>query len=39
MKILIDGVEYNNVSKFKIVAAVTDHELPMTLPVRCFLPF
>jgi hypothetical protein len=39
MKLLIDGVEYGNIDKFKISIAYTSKDLPMTLPVRCFLPF
>ena len=36
---MIDGVQINNVDKFKITAATNAQNLPMTLPVRGFLPF
>lgn len=39
MKILVDGFEIANVDKIKILPAITSKDLPMTLPVRCFLPF
>ena len=39
IKILVDGLEINNVDKFKITPAYTTKGLPLTLPVRCFLPF
>lgn len=38
-RLVVDGVEINNVDKFKISPAFTKNGLPMTLPVRCFLPF
>jgi hypothetical protein len=39
IKLLIDGVEINDVEKFKVSPAETDNKLPLTFPVRCFLPF
>lgn len=39
LKVLIDGVEFNAIDKIKISQAKTDKDLPMTLPIKCFLPF
>lgn len=41
LRMLIDGVEVTGVQKMKISAAYTYHKppLPLTLPVRAFLPF
>jgi hypothetical protein len=39
MKVMIDGVEIPDVDKIKITPAYTLSNLPLTLPVRCFLPF
>jgi hypothetical protein len=41
LRLLIDGVEITDVSKFKVVPVYTNSKpaLPLTLPVRCFLPF
>lgn len=38
-KLLIDSVEYKDVERFKITPAYTRDKLPLTFPVRCFLPF
>jgi hypothetical protein len=41
LRLLIDGVEVTDVEKFKVAPAYTYHkpQIPLTLPVRCFLPF
>ena len=38
-RLLVDSVEYQDVEQFKIIPAYTNEKLPLTLPVRCFLPF
>lgn len=39
LKLIIDGVEFNDVDKMKVTPAYTTSNLPMTFPVKCFLPF
>lgn len=39
LKLLIDGNEITGIKTAKIAPVFTNSKLPLTLPVRCFLPF
>jgi hypothetical protein len=39
LKLQIDGIDIVDVDKCNISAVYTASKLPLTLPVRCFLPF
>lgn len=38
-KIMIDGVVVPKVERIRVSQALTLSKLPLTLPVKCFMPF